>query len=379
MLFGILSRAHPVATCSIVVKNLHETIDNKALWETATGFGAVRPTDADKARDALDGSVLVEKKVKVDVYLNSQEQEAKLEKILAEKKANFTRIFVNNLSPKVTQEEYKALFEAYGQVEYATISINHKNGDLLPFGFVNFTTHAAAQAAIDSLHDTMHHGQKLAVDRARITVEREEERKVRLEARRTSFTSLYVNNVDPAATEDELLQLFSPHGTVLSARIQPSSTTDASFAFIHYDTHNAAQNALSAIHDSEHRGRKLSVSRLRNKEERQNEAILAHRERTQGLNLIVRNLSPEVTDDALRAAFEGFGTVSNVKVVMDKDGVSKGHGFVSFKSQKAGAKAKEEMKDKTIGDSQNKIAVAFFHSQVPHRPWSSVKSSIGSA
>ena len=49
------------------------------------------------------------------------------------------------------------------------------------------------------------------------------------------------------------------------------------------------------------------------------------------MRLYVGNLSRDVTDAELRAAFEAFGTVSSAEVVKDKfGGGSKGFAFVEF-------------------------------------------------
>lgn len=51
------------------------------------------------------------------------------------------------------------------------------------------------------------------------------------------------------------------------------------------------------------------------------------------------------TDDAgLRAAFEGFGAITEAKVIQDRDtGRSRGFGFVTFADEESAAKCKEGM------------------------------------
>ena len=49
------------------------------------------------------------------------------------------------------------------------------------------------------------------------------------------------------------------------------------------------------------------------------------------MNIYVGNLSPEVTEDDLRQAFEEFGQVESVNVIKDKfSGESRGFGFVEM-------------------------------------------------
>ncbi len=52
------------------------------------------------------------------------------------------------------------------------------------------------------------------------------------------------------------------------------------------------------------------------------------------MNIYVGNLSYEVTEDALREAFEEFGTVESATIIKDKfSGKSRGFGFVEMSSK----------------------------------------------
>lgn len=49
------------------------------------------------------------------------------------------------------------------------------------------------------------------------------------------------------------------------------------------------------------------------------------------MNIYVGNLSSDVTDDDLRQAFESYGVVESVKIIMDRyTGESRGFGFVDM-------------------------------------------------
>ncbi len=49
------------------------------------------------------------------------------------------------------------------------------------------------------------------------------------------------------------------------------------------------------------------------------------------MNIFIGNLSRDVTESELRAAFEPFGTISSVNIIKDKfNGVSKGFAFVEM-------------------------------------------------
>jgi len=62
------------------------------------------------------------------------------------------------------------------------------------------------------------------------------------------------------------------------------------------------------------------------------------------MNIYVGNLASEVTESDLREAFESFGEIAEVHLIMDKfSGESKGFGFVEMPSKEGAEKAIEEM------------------------------------
>ncbi|KFI21577.1 RNA recognition motif domain-containing protein [Nitrosococcus oceani] len=71
------------------------------------------------------------------------------------------------------------------------------------------------------------------------------------------------------------------------------------------------------------------------------------------VNIYVGNLSYQVTDEDLRAAFENYGEVSSAKVIVDKfSNRSKGFGFVEMASKEDAEAAIKEMHDSDIKGRQ---------------------------
>ncbi|MBW2324323.1 MAG: RNA-binding protein, partial [Deltaproteobacteria bacterium] len=61
-------------------------------------------------------------------------------------------IYVGNLSYEVTDEDLRLAFESFGPVESATIIKDRYNGQSKGFGFVEMSSKAEAQSAIDGLN-----------------------------------------------------------------------------------------------------------------------------------------------------------------------------------------------------------------------------------
>ncbi len=65
------------------------------------------------------------------------------------------------------------------------------------------------------------------------------------------------------------------------------------------------------------------------------------------MNIYVGNLSSDVRENDLREAFEQFGKITEVRLIMDKfSGKSKGFGFIEMSSKDEAQKAIEEMNGK---------------------------------
>lgn len=81
-------------------------------------------------------------------------------------------IFVGNLSRDVTEEELRAAFAAYGQVDKVSILRDKFTGEPRGFGFVEMASKAEAQAAINGMNQKELKGRNLNVNEARPKTER---------------------------------------------------------------------------------------------------------------------------------------------------------------------------------------------------------------
>ena len=81
---------------------------------------------------------------------------------------------------------------------------------------------------------------------------------------------LYVGNLPYSMTDSDLQDLFSQHGTVQSVQIIIDRDTGRSkgFGFVEMSSSDEGQAAISALHDKEINGRKLTVNEARPREER---------------------------------------------------------------------------------------------------------------
>ncbi|KAK0707437.1 hypothetical protein B0H67DRAFT_494898 [Lasiosphaeris hirsuta] len=239
---------------NVFIKNLDVAIDNKALHDTFAAFGNILSckvaqdehgnskgygfvhyeTDeaASQAIKHVNGMLLNEKKVYVGHHIPKKDRQSKFE----EMKANFTNVYVKNIAAEVTDDQFRELFEAFGDVTSSSLARDNETGKSRGFGFVNFTTHEAASKAVEDLNGNDFHGQELYVGRAQKKHEREEELRKSYEAARLEKANkyqgvnLYIKNLDDDVDDDKLRQMFSEFGPITSAKVMRDSLTEGSEA-----------------------------------------------------------------------------------------------------------------------------------------------------
>jgi polyadenylate-binding protein len=235
---------------NVFIKNLDTAIDNKALHDTfaafgnilsckvaqdefgnSKGYGFVHYETAEAATNAIkhvNGMLLNEKKVFVGHHIAKKDRQSKFE----EMKANFTNIYVKNIESEVTDDEFRDLFEKYGDITSASIARDPETGKSRGFGFVNFINHENAAVAVDELNDKDFKGQALYVGRAQKKHEREEELRKQYEAARVEKASkyqgvnLYVKNLHDDIDDEKLREIFSKFGTITSAKVMRDSISE---------------------------------------------------------------------------------------------------------------------------------------------------------
>ena len=77
------------------------------------------------------------------------------------------KLYVGNLSFKVTNDSLNQLFSQFGEVRSAEVVQDRETGRSRGFGFVEMADAEGAEAAINALHDKQHDGRPLTVNEAR--------------------------------------------------------------------------------------------------------------------------------------------------------------------------------------------------------------------
>jgi cold-inducible RNA-binding protein len=76
-------------------------------------------------------------------------------------------IYVGNVSYRMTEDELRAAFEAYGEVESARVITDRETGRSKGFAFVEMPDSEQAQKAIEELNGSEIGGRQVTVNEAR--------------------------------------------------------------------------------------------------------------------------------------------------------------------------------------------------------------------
>ena len=82
------------------------------------------------------------------------------------------RLYAGNLSYKLSEEDLKNAFAAFGKVESATIIMDKRTGNSKGFGFVEMPDKAEAEKAIKDLNGKDFDGRAIVVNEARPKMDR---------------------------------------------------------------------------------------------------------------------------------------------------------------------------------------------------------------
>ncbi|NWZ72255.1 PABP4 protein, partial [Acrocephalus arundinaceus] len=117
------------------------------------------------------------------------------------------------------------------------------------------------------------------------------------------------------------------------------------YAFVHFETQDAADRAIEKMNGMLLNDRKVFVGRFKSRKEREAELGAKAKEFT---NVYIKNFGDDMDDERLKELFGKYGKTLSVKVMTDPTGKSKGFGFVSFEKHEEANKAVEEMNGKDI-------------------------------
>ncbi|KAG2787720.1 hypothetical protein PC129_g7621 [Phytophthora cactorum] len=282
------------------------------------------------------GSVLQVKSAAKAVVVDDQETAGKPSHPKRAAETEGLRLIVRNLAFQTTDKDLEKLFEVHGPLfevrvvrmpveEDTKKSEEEADGETTAepvvgrsrgFGFVQYRDVADARAAVEKLNGTKLKGREMIVDFALSKTKYLEQQKKQEEEAVAAMEGDEVSEeVNSGDEDDDQLEMATDDEAEAG-----SDDSDAE------EGEDEAESAPAPKEDTE-----------------------AQRERT----LFIRNLSFQTSEDGLREFFQTFGAVEYARVVYEKgSGLSKGVGFVRFKSADVAAEVLKRGEQPQVDDKK---------------------------
>ncbi|XP_009577700.1 PREDICTED: polyadenylate-binding protein 4 [Fulmarus glacialis] len=244
-------------------------------------------------------------------------------------------LYVGDLHPDVTEAMLYEKFSPAGPVLSIRVCRDMITRRSLGYAYVNFQQPADAERALDTMNFDVIKGKPIRI----MWSQRDPS------LRKSGVGNVFIKNLDKSIDNKALYDTFSAFGNILSCKVVCDENGSKGYAFVHFETQDAADRAIEKMNGMLLNDRKVFVGRFKSRKEREAELGAKAKEFT---NVYIKNFGDDMDDERLKELFSTYGKTLSVKVMTDPTGKSKGFGFVSFEKHEDANKAVEEMNGKDI-------------------------------
>jgi polyadenylate-binding protein len=272
-------------------------------------------------------------------------------------------LYVGDLASDITEGMLFELFNQVGPVASIRVCRDAVTRRSLGYSYVNFHSVADAERALDTINNTPIKGKLCRI----MWSQRDPS------ARKSGSGNIFIKNLDKSIDHKTLFDTFSIFGNILSCKVvaEVSSGESKGYGFVHFDSDDAAKNAIAKVNGMMLAGKKVFVAPFLPKGQRSDDGS-----GPRFTNVYVKNLPDSVKSDAdLKALFAEFGAITSVmlpaaaKAAADKEKAdkaddasdtssetssmgAKGYGFVNFETPEAAAAAIKALNGKEVQDGR---------------------------
>uniref|UniRef100_A0A8C6ZK32 Polyadenylate-binding protein n=1 Tax=Nothoprocta perdicaria TaxID=30464 RepID=A0A8C6ZK32_NOTPE len=244
-------------------------------------------------------------------------------------------LYVGDLHPDVTEAMLYEKFSPAGPVLSIRVCRDMITRRSLGYAYVNFQQPADAERALDTMNFDVIKGKPIRI----MWSQRDPS------LRKSGVGNVFIKNLDKSIDNKALYDTFSAFGNILSCKVVCDENGSKGYAFVHFETQDAADRAIEKMNGMLLNDRKVFVGRFKSRKEREAELGAKAKEFT---NVYIKNFGDDMDDERLKELFSKYGKTLSVKVMTDTTGKSKGFGFVSFEKHEDANKAVEEMNGKDV-------------------------------
>ncbi|KAM9249842.1 polyadenylate-binding protein 1-like isoform 4-T5 [Dugong dugon] len=244
-------------------------------------------------------------------------------------------LYVGDLHADVTEAMLYEKFLPAGPILSIRVCRDVATRRSLRYAYINFQQPADAERALDTMNFEVIKGQPIRI----MWSQRDPG------LRKSGVGNIFIKNLEDSIDNKALYDTFSTFGNILSCKVVCDERGSRGFGFVHFETHEAAQQAISTMNGMLLNDRKVFVGHFKSRRDREAELRARAMEFT---NIYVKNLQVDVDEQGLQDLFSPFGKLLSVKVMKDSNGHSRGFGFVNFEKHEEAQKAVMDMNGKEV-------------------------------
>ena len=307
---GLRFGSHMVKQNTLIINNLPDYIGDEQLETMFKTYGTVRAVDvrkdpktsksmgfgfveyslkeeARKAIENVDGLQLGKKKLRV-AFSEPVDESVK----------NATKLTVKKIPGRYNEEEFKAMFQKFGKIVKARLLVDSVTGRSRRLGFIFFENYGDAQKAVSEMNgfkpenskdflkvkldqesvkpktwpqwqkasDQQHMGHPTGAQRP-FSASRQHAHQGSSKSIPSVITQgpnpscVFLYNVGEYISEQEIYNLFAQFGGLKKIDIVRDMNTQLckGYAFLNFDSYQAAENAIFTMDGMFYRGRQLQV------------------------------------------------------------------------------------------------------------------------
>jgi polyadenylate-binding protein len=247
-------------------------------------------------------------------------------------------LYVGDLNPTVTEALLFEIFKAVGPVASIRVCRDAVTRRSLGYAYVNFHNVVDAERALDTLNYTLIKGRPCRI----MWSHRDPS------IRKSGQGNIFIKNLDKSIDNKALYDTFSAFGNILSCKVVTDGKGNSKgYGFVHYETSEAADSAISKVNGMLLNGKIVFVGRF-----------IPRKERTPGsdpekfTNIYIKNLGEAYSEEDLKRDFGAFGTVQSAVLMKDPRDIGRQFAFVNFEDHDAAHRATEELNGRKLGDKE---------------------------
>jgi len=227
-------------------------------------------------------------------------------------------LYVGDLAEDCSEAMLFEKFSSAGPVLSIRVCRDMITRQSLGYAYVNFQQPPDAERALDTMNFDVVKGRAMRI----MWSQRDPS------LRRSGVGNVFIKNLDKSIDNKAIYDTFSAFGNILSCKIaQDEHGTSKGYGFVHFETEEAATNAIVKVNGMLLNMKKVFVGKFIPRNERVKELGEKAKMFT---NVYVKNFGEDMDEDKLFEMFSQYGAITSHKVAYSDDGKNKGFGFVAY-------------------------------------------------